>query len=74
MARILLLLALGFVAYLLLRGLFRAKGGDGSAPAPREPEDMVACSLCGVNMPRSESKEEGGRITCRDPASCKHAR
>jgi hypothetical protein len=34
---------------------------------------MVACSVCGVNMPRSESKDEGGRVTCRDPKSCKHA-
>jgi hypothetical protein len=25
-------------------------------------------------MPRSESKEEGGKVTCRDPSSCRHAK
>ena len=35
---------------------------------------MVACARCGVNMPRSEAKEEDGKFTCRDPSTCKHAR
>ena len=77
MARILLLLVIGFVIYLLFRGFFRSlQKGDDDPPSarPGEAEDMVACSLCGVNMPRSESKEEGGRITCRDPQACKQPR
>jgi hypothetical protein len=73
LARILLLLAIGFVIWLLFRGFFRSQVRDGSGSGAREVEDMVACSLCGVNMPRSEAKEEGGRITCRDPSTCKHA-
>jgi len=72
LARILLLLAIGFVIWLLFRGFFRSQVKDASASRPRDVEDMVACSQCGVNMPRSESREEGGRFTCRDPASCKH--
>ena len=76
MARILLLLVIGFVIYVLFRGFFRAqvKDKDESSSAGRGvAEDMVACAICGVNMPRSESKEEGGRVTCRDPKSCKHS-
>jgi formylmethanofuran dehydrogenase subunit E len=73
-ARILLLLAIGFAIYLLFRGFFRAQVKDAEPSAAKDVEDMVACSICGVNMPRSESKEEGGRITCRDPAACKHAK
>lgn len=77
MARILLLLVIGFVIYLLFRGFFRSQLKDKDEPPAKRPgdaEDMVACSLCGVNMPRSESKEEGGRVTCRDPQACKQPR
>jgi formylmethanofuran dehydrogenase subunit E len=34
---------------------------------------MVVCALCGVNMPKSDAREEDGKFTCRDPADCKHA-
>jgi uncharacterized protein len=73
-ARFLVLVVIGFLVWLLFRG--RARPGAGGAARPpeaREGEDMVACALCGVNMPRSEAKEEGGRFTCRDRATCKHA-
>ncbi len=74
MARILLLLAIGVVVYLLYRGFSRPPAGGSGESGPREAEDMVACSRCGVNMPRSEAREEGGRFTCRDPSACKHAK
>ena len=73
MARILLLLAIAFFIWLLFRGFFSAQVKDDPPSEAKDVEDMVACSICGVNMPRSEAKEEGGRITCRDPAGCKHA-
>jgi len=73
-ARILLLLAIGFAIYLLFRGFFRSQVGEEKKAEPKDVEDMVACSLCGVNMPRSEAKEDGGKFTCRDPASCKQPR
>jgi len=81
LARILLLLVIGFVIYALFRGFFKSQLKDkdkDEPPAARpggdgRPDDLVACAVCGVNMPRSESKEEGGRVTCRDPKSCKHA-
>lgn len=75
MARILLLLVIGFVIYALFRGFFKSQLKDKDEPSASrqvEPEDMVACAICGVNMPRSDSKEEGGRVTCRDPKACKH--
>jgi hypothetical protein len=73
MARILLLLAIGLVIWALFRGFFRAQVGDGARAAPEKVEDMVACSRCGVNMPRSEAKAEGDGYTCRDPSTCRHA-
>lgn len=74
MARILLLLAIGFALWILLRGFFRSQVKDASAPPPRPAEDMVACARCGVNMPRSEAVREGDKYTCKDPSTCKHAR
>jgi uncharacterized protein len=73
LARILLLLAIGFVIWLVFRGFFRSQTRD-AEPEARDVEDMVACARCGVNMPRSEAREEGGGFTCRDPSTCKHAR
>jgi hypothetical protein len=73
-ARVLLLLVIGFFLWLLFRGFFRSQlkdregGGEGAAG---KPEDMVACALCGVNMPRSEARQDGERYTCADPSSCK---
>lgn len=30
----------------------------------RTPEDMVACSRCGVNLPKSEAFQSQGRFFC----------
>ncbi|MBL0141717.1 MAG: hypothetical protein IPP91_06515 [Betaproteobacteria bacterium] len=73
MARILLLLAIGFFIWLLFRGFFKAQVSDAPPTEPTEAENMVACARCGVNMPRSEAKQEGGKFTCLDPSTCKHA-
>ena len=74
MARILLLLAIGFAIWLLFRGFLRSQTKDAEPSEARDVEDMVACARCGVNMPRSDAKEEGGRFTCSDPENCKHAK
>ena len=33
-------------------------------PAPRTPEQMVACVQCGINLPISESISSGKRFFC----------
>jgi uncharacterized protein len=73
MARILLLLIIGALVYLAFRGFFRAQVRD-RAPPPAttaKGEDMVTCSRCGVNMPRSESQTVGGRVVCLNNPQCK---
>jgi uncharacterized protein len=72
-ARILLLAIIGFVIWLAFRGFFRAQVKGAPPATSKEGEDMVACSRCGVNMPRSEAREENGKFVCRDPAACRHA-
>jgi uncharacterized protein len=73
LARILLLLAIGFAIWLLFKGFLRKQANPDGAAREGKVEDMVACARCGVNMPRSEAREEGGKFYCRDNAACKHA-
>lgn len=74
MARVLLLLFIAFLVYLLFRGFFRSQVKN---PPPQDSavqpggEDMVACARCGVNVPRSETREVDGRRVCAANPSCK---
>jgi len=73
MARILFLLFIAFLIYLLWRGFTRGKKEDETPPsaATRPAEDMVQCSRCGVNLPRSEALLEAGKITCLNNPQCR---
>lgn len=73
MARIILLLIIVFALYLLFRGFFRSQVKDEPGPpqaTSAKGEDMVACARCGVNLPRSEAREEGGRLVCQNNPHC----
>ena len=75
MARILLLLFIAFLIYLVIKGLLRAgkkKEDAGDKPTADTPagEDMVACARCGVNVPRSETRELEGRRVCASNPNC----
>lgn len=73
MARIILLLIIVFALYLLFRGFFRSQVKDEPKPPEAtsiEGEDMVACARCGVNLPRSEAREESGRLVCQNNPHC----
>ena len=73
MARLLVLVALGFVIWLLVRGFLRRQEVSHSEAVPARSasgEDMVSCARCGVNMPRSEARMDGSRLVCRDNPRC----
>ena len=70
MAKFLLLLALGIVAYLVIN---RMRNEGQRPPQPRaeppksaHPEDMVRCAVCRVHLPRSESFVSRGQYYCSD--------
>lgn len=75
MARILLLIFIGFLVYLAFRIFFRAQVKDKDpAPPPATTstgEDMVTCARCGVNLPRSEAHDVEGRLVCQNNPSCR---
>ena len=73
MSRLLFFIAIGFVIWLLLRSMRHGQVRDAEAnPGARgdRVEDMVTCARCGVNMPRSEAREQSGAFYCRDNARC----
>jgi uncharacterized protein len=73
MARVLLLLVIAFFIYLLFRGFLKSQVKR-DAPPPvhsAKGEDMVTCARCGVNMPRSDARDDAGKLVCRDNAQCR---
>jgi uncharacterized protein len=74
LARLLLIILIAFAIYLLWRGFTRAQvKKDAQPPLARSDagEDMVKCAHCGVNLPRSEAREEAGRLVCGDNPRCR---
>ena len=72
MGKLIFFLLLGLAGWWLYRGLTRSKikHDQDKAPASRV-EDMVACARCGVNLPRSDAREEGGSFYCLDNPNCR---
>ena len=71
MGRILFWLLIAALFWWLVKGLLKSRARDPSPPAqsPRG-EDMVTCARCGVNLPRSDAREEGGKYFCLNNPQC----
>ena len=64
MSKLLLFAAIAVAIWWLWRKLQR---NDPVTPARERPiESMAACAHCGVNQPRSECVESGGRLYCSE--------
>ena len=78
MGRILLLILIAFAIYWLFRAYLRSQARDEDPPKqspssqPAKGEDMVTCTRCGVNLPRSDAREEAGRLVCANNPGCRH--
>jgi uncharacterized protein len=75
LGRVLFFILIGIAIWLLWRGSMRvgAAPPTGDASRTAHGEDMVQCARCGVHLPRSEAREEGGRLVCRDNPRCRSA-
>ena len=77
MGRIILLILIAFAIYWLFRAFLRARARrddeESKPPQAHSPrgEDMVTCTRCGVNLPRSEAREEGGQLVCASNPGCR---
>jgi uncharacterized protein len=69
--RVLTLIILAALVWWVFRSFIRAQVRDEAPRArPLEAEDMVKCARCGVNMPRSEARDDGGRLVCAANPHC----
>lgn len=70
MGKILFFLLIAVIIWWLVKGLSKAPKRE--PPAARSPigEDMVKCARCGVNMPRSEAREDSGSYYCVNNPHC----
>ncbi len=64
MGKIILFLVLAFIVYVAIKGAVRRGQPPVAGDAP--PEDMVACTHCRVNLPRSEALEQDGHFYCSE--------
>jgi hypothetical protein len=73
LARLLLLIVIGVALWLLFRAVAKTlRGGSPPSAPPAKSEDMVACSVCGVNMPKSEAQYIDGAYRCAQGDACSH--
>jgi len=70
LGRILFWLLLAALAWWFVKGVLKSRLNEPKRPESLEAEDMVACARCGVNMPRSEAREDGGKFYCLTPTQC----
>jgi uncharacterized protein len=75
MSRILFFLLVFLAIYLALKGMARKESLRDAGARRRadlaKGEDMVTCTRCGVHVPRSEAREEAGRLVCADNPRCR---
>jgi uncharacterized protein len=75
LGRIILLILIAFAIYWLFRAFLRSQTRDDPPQPPRahstEGEDMVTCSRCGVNLPRSDARDDGGKLVCASNPGCR---
>ena len=69
MLKLLIWIVIAWLAYTAWKNYTRRQHAAAS-PAPREPEQMVACAHCGVYLPRADAVQEAGGYYC----SAEHAR
>ena len=71
MGRILFWLLIAVLFWWFVKGLLKSRVPGEAPPAQSvRGEDMVTCARCGVNMPRSDAREEGGKYVCLNNPQC----
>lgn len=66
MAKLLLLALIGFLVYRILKSYQKNVSQREKPPQTKGNEDMVRCSQCGVNFPKSEGIVSRGEFFCSD--------
>ena len=71
MARILILIILGFILVQILKRFVASSDANSSAKTEKrteaESEQMVQCANCGCHVPISESQHTNNQTICNNP-------
>ena len=71
MARILILIILGFILVQILKRFAASTDANSSAKAEKKTreksEQMVQCANCGCHVPVSESQHKNNQTICNNP-------
>lgn len=74
MARVLLLILLGWILYVVIKRIIATRDTPAvknARTAEKPPESIVQCSQCGLHVPESESHLTNNVVTCNNP-ECNH--
>ena len=68
MTKLLFIVVVTILLVLWFKYMARSRGDKRKPPmeASKKGEDMVRCTRCGVNLPRSEAIQSRGRFYCCD--------
>jgi uncharacterized protein len=64
LAKLILLILAGLIAYLIIKNYRRRVDSKDPGAPPAADERMVRCAECGVHHPRSESLLSAGKFYC----------
>lgn len=67
MARVLLLILLGWILYVVLKRIFITHTEKKAQANEKPPEKIVQCARCGLHVPESESLLSNNLVTCTNP-------
>lgn len=68
MARILMLIALVWLLYVVIKRVIATpKTGDSTQHVHKTEEKIVQCSQCGMHVPESESLVKKNQVICNNP-------
>lgn len=68
MVRVLLLIALIWLLYIVIKRAFLdPHSNQQSQQQAKSEEKMVQCSVCGMHVPESESLTTNNAVTCNNP-------
>lgn len=76
MARVLLLILLGWLLYVVVKRIitssqFKGPVSESDAAKPKTEERIVQCSQCGLHVPESDSHIQNNQVVCNSP-ECNH--
>jgi len=70
LGRILFWLLIAVLFWWFVKGLLKSRKREDAPAQSVRGEDMVSCARCGVNLPRSDAREENGKYFCVNNPQC----